>query len=102
MCFVHVLLNALEMKEKGYEVILIIEGTATGKIDELFIPENPFAGLFAKVKNAGIIDCVCKACSSKMGTLDNAQSQNLPLCNEMSGHPSISRYMDERYEVLVF
>jgi hypothetical protein len=29
MCFVHVLLNALDMKERGYDVKVVIEGTAT-------------------------------------------------------------------------
>ncbi|MGM0418609.1 MAG: cytoplasmic protein, partial [Thermodesulfobacteriota bacterium] len=30
MCFVHVLLNALDMKEKGYDIKLIIEGASAG------------------------------------------------------------------------
>jgi hypothetical protein len=29
MCFVHVLLNALDMHERGYDVKVIIEGSAT-------------------------------------------------------------------------
>ena len=29
MCFVHVLLNALDMKERGYDVKIVIEGAAT-------------------------------------------------------------------------
>ena len=29
MCFIHVLLNALDMHEKGYEVKTVIEGAAT-------------------------------------------------------------------------
>ena len=28
MCFIHVLLNALDMKEKGYEARIVIEGAA--------------------------------------------------------------------------
>ena len=29
MCFAHALLNALDMKEKGYDIKLVIEGSAT-------------------------------------------------------------------------
>ena len=29
MCFIHVLLNALDMKKRGHEVKLVIEGAAT-------------------------------------------------------------------------
>ena len=35
MCFIHVLLNALDMSDKGYEVKIIIEGAATQLISEL-------------------------------------------------------------------
>jgi hypothetical protein len=35
MCFIHVLLNALDMSDKGYEAKIIIEGAATQLIPEL-------------------------------------------------------------------
>ena len=41
MCFVHVLLNALEMKTKGYEVKIVIEGSATRLIPEIAKEGNP-------------------------------------------------------------
>ena len=34
MCFVHVLLNGLDMKERGYEVKVVIEGSATKLVKE--------------------------------------------------------------------
>ena len=102
MCFAHTLLNTLDMKNKGYDVKLIIEGTATKQVEELADPEKTFANLYAKVKKAGIIDCVCKACSTQTGALKSAEEQELPICGEMSGHPSLSRYMEAGYEVIVF
>ncbi len=53
-------------------------------------------------EKAGIIDCVCKACSTQTGALESAEEQGLPICSEMSGHPSLSRYMEAGYEVIVF
>ena len=35
MCFIHVLLNALDMNGKGYEIKSVIEGAATNLISEL-------------------------------------------------------------------
>lgn len=35
MCFVHVMLNALDMKEKGYDVRIVLEGEAVNLIQEL-------------------------------------------------------------------
>ena len=102
MCFVHVLLNALDFHDKGYETKIIMEGSATRLVRELGEKKKPFSPLFQEVKEKGLIDCVCKACSSKMGVLDSVKAQNLPLADELKGHPSIHRYLDEGYEVLTF
>lgn len=102
MCFVHVLLNALDMKERGYDVKLVIEGSATKLIRDLAEPDKPFAGLYKKVKDAGLIDCACKACTAKMGTLKEAEAQHIPLVGDMSGHPSVAAYMEQGYEILTF
>jgi len=102
MCFVHVLLNSLDMKERGYDVKLIIEGSATGLIKDLHEGRSPHSGFYRKVREMGILDCACKACCSKMGTLQSAESQGMELCGEMSGHPSIARYLELGYEIITF
>jgi hypothetical protein len=102
MCFAHVLLNALDMKDKGWDVKVVIEGSATGLIGKMADPETPFSNMYAKVKEEGLIDCACKACTAKMGTLKEASEQNIPLKGEMSGHPSVSRYIEDGYTVLIF
>ncbi len=100
MCFVHALLYAEEMKEKGHDVKLIIEGSATKLVKELADPEVPFGKLFKKIKETGVIDCVCQACSMKMGSYDAAVEQGLPICGEMKGHPSLLRYVEDGYKVV--
>ena len=102
ICFVHVLLNALDMKEKEYEAKIIIEGAATKLLPELAGEKNPLHNLWEKAKSAGLIDGVCKACSHKMGTLEAAKAQELPLLDEMTGHPSMARYRNDGFEVVSF
>jgi hypothetical protein len=102
MCFVHVLLNALDMREKGFEVKVVIEGTATQAAADLGDPGKPFAKLYGQVREAGLIDCACQACSAKMGVLPDLQSQGLGMCAEMSGHPSLAKYVEQGYEVITF
>lgn len=92
MCFVHVLLNALDMHERGCNPKIVIEGSATKLIPELTKTGNPMFSLYEKAKNLGLIDGVCKACSNKMGTLEDVKSQGLRLLDEMNGHPSMARY----------
>ncbi len=102
MCFVHVLLNALDMKDRGYDIKVIIEGTATKLVGELAEGGKPYSPLYEKVKEAGLIDCVCQACSKTMGSIDAVSRQNLPLCGDMMGHPGMARYMEAGYELLIF
>jgi hypothetical protein len=102
MCFIHVLLNALDMSEKGDEAGIVVEGNATRLIPELIREENPLHKLWHKAKSQGLIYGVCRACSSKMGTLKDAQAQNLPLLDDMSGHPGMAGYMNKGYEIITF
>jgi hypothetical protein len=102
MCFIHVLLNAIEMNEKGHEVKVVVEGAATKLIPELARAENPMHRLYEKAKGLGLIDGACKACSNKMGALEGVQEQGLRLLDEMSGHPSMARYREEGFEIITF
>ncbi|MFH0813849.1 MAG: cytoplasmic protein [Pseudomonadota bacterium] len=102
MCFIHVLLNALDMRERGYEVKIIMEGSATKLIPELGQAGSPMANLYHKAKTLGLIAGACKACSTKMGVLEAVKHEGLALLDEMSGHPSIARYQEEGFEVIVF
>lgn len=102
MCFVHVLFNALDMEQKGYEVKVVIEGSATKVANELNDQGKPFGKLYLEVREKGLIDCVCQACSAKMEVLKGIEAQGLPLCNEMSGHPSLEKYIEQGYHVITF
>jgi len=102
MCFIHVLLNALDMKEKGAEPRIVVEGSATKLIPSLDEADNPLHGLWKKVKEAGLVEGVCKACSSKMNTLQAAKDQGLSLLEDMSGHPGMAGYRAAGFEVITF
>ena len=102
MCFIHVLLNALDMKAKGHEAKIIIEGSSVKLIPDLVQPGNPLNGLWNKNLEAGLVEGVCKACSTKLGTLEAAKEQGLTLLDDMSGHPSMAAYRDKGYEIITF
>jgi hypothetical protein len=102
VCFVHVLLNALDMNEKGYVAKIIIEGSATKLVKPLAEPDNPLHKYWEKAKGLNLVEGVCKACASKMGTLKQAESQGLTLLDDMSVHPSMTRYIDAGFEIITF
>lgn len=102
MCFSHVMLYALDYAEKGYQVAVIIEGAATKLITELARPDMPFAVQYRQLREQGLIACICKACSIKMGTFDEAKEQGLLMGSDMHGHPSLEQYSKQGYEVITF
>ncbi len=102
MCFVHVLLNGLDMVKKGKKAIIVIEGAAVKLVPELEKESCPFHALYNKAKAQGIIDGVCKACSAKLGVLDAVKDSRLPLLDNMSGHPSMVAYADKGYTIITF
>ncbi len=102
VCFIHVLLNGLDMKARGIDGRIVMEGAATALLPKLAEAGNPLRGLWEKAKFQAIVDGVCKACAHKMGTLDEAARQGLTLLEDMSGHPSMSRYMEAGFDIISF
>ncbi len=102
MCFIHVLLHGIDMKTRGYDVKVIIEGAATKLLPEIKNESSPLFGLYKKAQGQGIIEGACRACSAKMGTLDDAEAMGITLLDDMSGHPSMSQYIEDGYTVITF
>lgn len=97
MCFMHVLLNALDMESKGMEAKIVIEGESVKLVQELETSKNP---LYLKCKEKGLIDGICKACSAKMGVLEYNQTVGLPLLDDMNGHPGMAPYLEKGFQVV--
>lgn len=97
MCFQHLLLNVMDMHDKGIEALLVFEGEAVKLIKEL---EESGNKLYSKVKEAGLIEGYCRACSAKLGVLEYNDSTGLASLGEMSGHPAMSTYTAKGFDVI--
>lgn len=102
ICFVHVLLNGLDMAAKGDRVAIVMEGAATKLLPSLSDPAQMLHPLWEKAKAAGIVAGVCKACAAKMQTTGDAKEQDLPLLGDMNGHPSMAGYLDAGFTIITF
>ena len=100
ICFVHVLLNAIDLHEKDGEVKVVLEGEATKIIIELREPEHPLHALYEKVKNLDLIDAVCRACAVKMGALEAVEAEGLRVADDMAGHAGMAPYIEQGYEII--
>ncbi|MCU0587002.1 MAG: hypothetical protein MUF52_02495 [Syntrophobacteraceae bacterium] len=102
MCFMHVLLNALDMDGKGTTARIILEGASTKLIPELTRDGSPLVKLYEQAKSRGLLEGACRACSNKMGTLEAARTEGLRLLDDLSGHPSVERYREAGFEIITF
>jgi hypothetical protein len=102
MCFIHVLLNAIDMNERGVDVGVVIEGAATGLVPELEKPAHPLNRLWKQVLSAGLVAGACRACATKTGTVGAVEALGLPLLDGMSGHPSMAEYRRDGYDIITF
>jgi hypothetical protein len=100
ICFIHVLLNALDLHEKGADVKIILEGEATGLVVDLKKPENPLHKLYSKVKDLALIHAVCRACAVKMGSLQTVEEEGFKVADDMSGHAGMASYLEKDYEII--
>ncbi|MHA1718576.1 MAG: DsrE family protein [Promethearchaeota archaeon] len=103
MCFVHVLLNALDMHDNQIDVKIVIEGSATKLIKNFHDnPKVQFINLYQKVKEQKLIEAVCKACATKMGSIKEVELEKLPIVGNMNGHPSMRLYLEQGYKIITF
>ena len=102
MCFIHVLLNGLELAARGHEVKIVIEGAACRLIPELGETVNPFYQHYSKAREKGLIAGICQACAQKMGSLEAARAQGLTILADMSGHAGMAPFILDGYRIITF
>lgn len=102
LCFVHVLLNGLDMAEKGMEAVIVLEGRSVTLVSELESHACPFNGLWRQARDKGVVGGACRACSKKLGALEAVGKAGLPLLDSMKGHPSMAEFMERGFKILTF
>ncbi len=96
--FTHILLNAFDLTEKGYEVGVIFESEACRLISEYETNNNE---KWERLKNKNLIAAVCEVCAKAMNSLDSAKRQNLPIDGSMYGHPALEKWIKDRYQIML-
>lgn len=100
ICFVHVLLNGLDIAEKGGTCRIVLEGEAVTLVKDLEDPGQPLHGLWRKARGQGLVDGACRACAVKLGALEAVEAAALPLLDDMAGHAGMARYLAEGWQVI--
>ena len=100
---VHAFLYAAELKERGHEVVLIFDGAGTEWAEELSNPDSAskLKPAYEQLKEQGIVEIVCDFCAAAFQVKEQLVERELPLVAEYEGHPSIAKWLDEGYQLIV-
>jgi len=98
---IHTLIWALDVAQQDGKVRIVLEGEAPRWLLELPDPEHGRHGLYRKVKEAGLIDAVCKACAVQARAVEAAAEEGLRLVSDASGHVSLMPYIEAGYHVVM-
>ena len=96
-CFLHAILNAEDMRAKGYEAVVIMEGGSVKFIKPIL--EGEFSVTLDRLKN--VVDCACLGCS-KMFNVDGLFNEaGIRLEGGMENHVSIADYIKNGFEIII-
>ena len=99
---VHALLYATDLAEHGYDVALIFEGAGALWAKELEKPENPFHQHYVRIKQLSVVEEVCDYCADAHDVKqDLTKEQERLLVGDYEGHPSLARWVDTGYRIIV-
>ena len=96
-CVYHSLLNCADMRNKGFESIVILEGGSVKFIEDMYNGE--FKIPWKEIKP--LIDCACLGCSVMFSVDDAARKAGIRLEGGMSEHVSLADYINKGYQIIV-
>ncbi len=102
LCFIHVLLNSLDMNERGQDGVIILEGESVTLVGDMSQPGHFLNALYQKAKAKGLIYGACKACATKLNAIDAIRKEEIPLIGDMANHPAMGEFMEKGYQVITF
>ncbi|MDD9301348.1 MAG: cytoplasmic protein [Desulfobacter sp.] len=102
LCFIHVLLNSIEMKEKGQEGLIVLEGESVTLVEEMAKPGHFLNTLYQKAKSLNLFYGACRACATKLKAIEAIEKEGIELVGKMSGHPSMTDFTKKGYKIITF
>lgn len=100
ICFMHAILNALDLEEQGMWGEIVFEGKSTDLVSLISKPDHFMYPLYEQAKERGMFYGACQACASKMNATEVIASENIPLIGDMNGHTPMSDFIKQGYTII--
>ncbi len=100
---VHALLYSKELREHGHEVVLVFDGAGTEWVSEWTNPQtdDKLKVVYEELRKSGVIQVICDFCATAFKVKENLKTQGQTLTSEYQGHPSIAKWADQGYQIVV-
>lgn len=100
---VHALLYARQLIEHGHEVVLVFDGAGTEWAEELTNPasESKLKPAYEAFSAKGTPQIACDFCAGAFGVKEKLRDRPVPLAGDYEGHPSVARWADQGYRLLI-
>lgn len=98
----HALLYAQELKSGGYSVTLIFDGAGTAWAEAFQKPDHMLHGKYAALKEQGVVEEICDHCAGAFKVKESIKKMDeKSLVGEFEGHPSLKKWVDQGYQIVV-
>ena len=98
----HAILYSRELLEKKYDVVLIFDGAGTGWAREFRNSGHRLHKKFSEVQELGLVEEICDYCADAFNVKDDLIARQVAFLNgEYEGHPSIAKWIDKGYRIIV-
>lgn len=99
----HALLYSKELKEHGHEVVLVFDGAGTEWAEEWTNPDSQhkLAPMYRELSQQGSTSIICDFCAGAFAKKEALTERKAPLIGEYQGHPSIAKWVDKGFQIVV-
>ncbi len=99
----HALLYAQELHESGAKVALVFDGAGVAWIEEWTNPESehPLKAKYEELHALDLTEVICDYCAGAMKVKDALAGREVEFSGEFKGHPSIARWTEKGYRIVV-
>lgn len=99
----HALLYSKELKEHGHKVVLLFDGAGTQWAAEWSKPDSTdkLALMYRQLREEGVTQIICDFCATAFHVKSTLEENEVPLTAEYKGHPSIAKWADQGYQIIV-
>jgi len=99
----HALLYSQELLDHGHEVVLVFDGAGThwANVWSNLETEGKFRKLYLELRKSGVTEVICDYCATAFKERVHLDARQANFKGDYKGHPSIAKYANDGYQILI-